>query len=225
MSAKGEYYAIGPNMYVPNMAYAADVFLEGKPAINVTPTAPVAAAAASILSAQSIAVAGSTSAFAAGFTNSEAQLGKFGRALQIAASGAATSTVTVHGFDYLGQPMSEQLTLNGAIPVLGVKAFRRISRVDFGATAATTISLGWRDAFGIPYAYLDAGVDFIDGVKAGAQGSFVVPALTAQTATTGDPRGLYVPNAANAANGVRKYMIMCEVRKGDLYGQRHFFNG
>lgn len=225
MSAKGEYYAVGPNMYVPNMAYAADVFLEGKPTINLTPIAPVAVSTNSILNGQSIAVAGSTSTFAAGFTNSEAQMGKFGRALQLVASGAAVSAVTVHGFDYLGQPMSEQFVLNGATAVLGAKTFRRISRVDFGATAGTTINLGWRDVFGMPYAYLDAGVDFVDGAKAGTQGGFSVPPLGAQTGTTADPRGLYIPSAGNAPNGARKYVLQYEVRKGDLYGQRHFFNG
>lgn len=226
MSAKGEYYAAGPNMYVPNMAYAADVDLNGKLTVALSPAfAPVAANATLILSAQSIAVAGSVSVLAAGFVASEAQMGRFGRALQVVASGAATSTVTVHGFDYLGQPTSEQLTLNGTTPVLGLKAFRRISRVDYGATAATTINLGVRDAFGLPYALLDAAVDFVDGVKAGSQGTFTTPALTAQTATSGDPRGTYAPNAANLPNGTRKFSLQYEPRRGDLYGQRQFFNG
>lgn len=222
MSAKGDYYPVGPNMWVPNMAYAADVAIEGKLQCLLTPIAPVAASATALLNAQSINVAGTATLAIA---QTEAVFGKFGRAVQVVASGAATSLVTVHGFDYLGQGMSEQLTLNGATIVNGVKMFRRISSVVYGLTAATTINLGTLDRFGLPYAYIDAGVDFVDGAKAGSQGTYVVAPLTAQTVTSVDPRGYYIPNAASASNGSRKYTLMYEPRRNDLYGLKHFFNG
>lgn len=224
MSAKGDYYPVGPNMYVPNMSYAADVAIEGKLTALLTPIAPVAASATSLLSAQSIAAVGLFAPLAS--ANTEALMGKFGRCLQIVASGAAAVAVTVHGFDYLGQGMSETLTLNATTPVLGVKAFRRVSGLQIAnVVAATTINLGVRDVFGLPYAYLDAGVDFTDGVKSGTQGTYVTPPLTAQTATSGDPRGTIAPHTSVAPNGSRKYTLMYEPRRNDLYGQKHFFNG
>jgi hypothetical protein len=223
LSAKGSYYPGNVNMYVANLTYAADVALEGgKLTVDLTPTAPVAASATALLSATSIATAGSA---VPSVSQTEALMGKFGRVLQLVASGAATSNVTVHGQDYLGQPMSESFTLNGTTIVNGVKAFRRVTRVDFGATAATTINLGVRDVFGLPYAFLDAGVDFTDGVKSGTQGAYATPALTAQTVTSADPRGTFTPHTSVAPNASRKYVLQYEPRRGDLYGQRHFFNG
>jgi hypothetical protein len=56
----------------------------------------------------------------------------------------ATSAVTVRGRDYLNQKLSEQLTLNGATPVVGKKAFKVIEKIDFGLTAGTTVNVGLR---------------------------------------------------------------------------------
>jgi len=224
MSAKGDYYPVGPNMWVSNMAYAADVGIEGKLSVLLTPYAPVAASATVLVNAQSIAVAGKTSLNLR--TQSQAMMGKFGRCLQVVASGAAAVAMTVHGYDYLGQGMSETFTLNGTTPVNGVKAFRRVTQISYpNAVAATTVNVGVIDKFGLPYAYLDAGVDFTDGARNGSQGTFATPPLTDQTATSIDPRGTWAPNAAVAANGLRKYTLMYEPRRNDLYGLKHFFNG
>lgn len=220
MSAKGEYWPVGPNMYVPNAIYAADVYLEGRLFVDLTPTAPLAASATGILNAQSIATAGNTSSLVAAFVQSEAQMGKFGRCLQYVASGAATSTVTVTGWDYLGQPMVEQITLNGATIVNGTKAFRRITNIAFGATAGTTINVGWRDVFGLPYACQGDAVDYTDGVRSATQGTFVVRVAT-QTITSGDPRGTYAPHSSVAPNGSRRYSVTYEPFRSNLYGARH----
>lgn len=216
---RGEFFPTGINLYVPNCLYAAEVSLEA------TFTArwdvpPLAAAAAGILSAQSIASAGSTSTFVAAFVNSEAQMGRYGRALQVVASGAATSTVTINGFDYLGQPMREVLTLNGTTPVLGVKAFRRVTLVEFAATASVTINLGWRDAFGLPYASIGNATTFTDTVRDGTQATQVVYTLS-QTLTSSDPRGLFVPASAALPNGSRRYTCIYEPLRTNLYGPRH----
>jgi hypothetical protein len=66
----------------------------------------------------------------------------FGRNITVVASGAATSNVTVYGKDYMGQPMTESFTLNGATPVVGRKAFKWVDRITAGITAATTINVG-----------------------------------------------------------------------------------
>lgn len=222
MSARGSYYPGNVNMYVPNMSYAADVHIEGKLTVDLTPSvAPVAASGTAILNA----VAGASSILypATTLKQDESLFGRFGRALVIVASGANANAVIVHGQDYLGQPMSEQVTLNGTTAVNMLKAFRRITKVDCSAVTGVNVSLGVRDVFGLPYALLDAAVDFVNGAKAGTQGTYVTPALTAQTATSGDPRGTFAPNTAS--NGSNKYSLMYEARRGDLYGQKHFFNG
>lgn len=216
MSAKGDYFPVGPNMFVPDAKYAADCFLEGKLFVDLTPTAPATASATALLSAQDIATASSTATFLSEFT--EAVMGKFGRCLQYVASGAATSTVTVTGFDYLGQPMVEVATLNGATPVLGLKAFRRITSIAWGATAGRTINVGTRDCFGLPYASQGDAVDYTDDVRSGTQGTHVARVAT-QTTTSGDPRGTFAPNAA--ANGSRTYQLTYEPYRSALYGAAH----
>lgn len=223
MSAKGDYYPFGPNMWVANMAYAADVGIESKLQVLLTPYAPVAAGAALLASAVSIATAGKSVLNLA--SQPQSLMGKFGRAVSVVASGAATSSFRVSGADYLGQPMSETFTLTGTTPIVGNKAFRWVTHVNFDATAATTVNVGVGDKFGLPYAYLDAGVDFADGVKNGTQGTFVTPPLTAQTAISIDPRGTWAPNAANLPNGSRKFSVMYEPRRNDLYGLKHYFLG
>lgn len=224
MSAKGSFYPANVNMYVPNMTYAADVNSEGCLAINISPTPLRAAAAAGILSTQSIATAGSTrtfvTAFANGHNNDESYMGRFGRNVTVVASGAATSTVTVYGNDYLGQPMAETLTLNGTTPVLGKKAFRRITSVVYGATAGTTINLGYGDVLGLPYAYIGQGISYTDDVLNSNQGTFVAR-VAAQTLTSGDPRGTWTPHASNVADGTKKHKIYYQALQGNLYGATH----
>lgn len=212
----------GFNYYVPAMQAGADLgqLLAGR----VTFGKPVVAAAAAILSAQSIAAAVDTTTFVAGFL---ANMGPYGRNITVVASGAATSNVTVIGRDYLGQPMRESFTLNGTTPVVGTKAFKYVDRVTAGITAATTINVGFGARFGLPYKVVAVEREYAAGVAAAA-GTFTAPVLTdPQTATTGDPRGLYTPTTT--PNGTTEIEI--DVRysnsvntsgNGGLHGIRHF---
>lgn len=221
MSAKGDYFPAGANMYVANLTYAADVNgLDGKPFADLGVLN--AASATVILNASTASAGGSVAitAFAAGWNSPVADMGKFGRALQIVAGGASAVAVTIRGFDYLGQPMAETLTLNGATPVNGLKAFRRITSIT-PAAAVAALSVGTRDVLGLPYAIVGDAVDYTDGVRSGVQGTFVVAPLTAQTATSGDPRGTFAPN--QATNGSRRYTYTFEGLRGNLYGNKHFY--
>lgn len=225
MSALGSYYPAGVNEYVPNMQYAGDVHIEGHLPFDLTPSVPmVAAAATGILSAQSIASAGETTAFVSAFANlkadDESVMGRFGRNITVVASGAATSKVTVYGFDYLGQYMAEELTLNGTTAVQGKKAFRRVSKVVYAATAATTINVGYGNVLGLPYAYIGEGVSYTDDVLDSSQATFVARVAT-QTLTSGDPRGTMTPNASFVPNGSRRIKIKYQTLEGNLYGNRH----
>lgn len=180
--------------YVPAFAYAADV-IHGAP-YECNFGAPAVSAAADIINDLDIDPAGSTT----DFLSSEADA-TYGRNIRIIASGAATSTLTIHGFDYLGQPMSEVMTLNGANSVVSVKAFKRLVQIDFGLTAATTVDVGWGARFGLPYRATHCLAEQADGVAAAA-GTLTAGVRTdPQTTTTTDPRGLYTPTTT--PNGVK----------------------
>lgn len=116
MSNAARILTEGFNYYVPAMQAAAD--LGQSLSQRVEFGAPIAASATLILSAQSIAAAVDTVTFAlsAALLNTEANMSRFGRNVQVVASGAATSTVTVYGRDYLGQKMRETLTPNCTTP-------------------------------------------------------------------------------------------------------------
>lgn len=216
----------GLNYYVPAMQAAGDLgqALNGRFNFGL---AVIAASAALILSAQSIAAAVDTTAFAGGFTNSEAQMGKYGRVLTVVASGAATSSVDVYGRDYLGQKVRETFTLTGTTPVVGKKAMRYVDRVVAGITGGTTINLGVGTGLGLPYVTTKVMSEWIDRVS-GTVGTLTAPIFTdPQTAITGDPRGTFVPNTA--PNGSRFIEVDVELSNyvntagnGGLHGIAHF---
>lgn len=213
---KASHYPRGMNLYVPDMTYSADVDVIGYAHMDLG-SLPVADADG-ILSAESIASAGATQEFAS--TYDASVMGRYGRNVTVVASGAATSKVTVHGTDYLGQPMSEELTLAGASAVAGKKAFKHINSVEYGATAATTINLGWGNVLGLPYATKVLERELVnDGAPAQA-GTVVTAVLTDQTATSGDPRGTYAPNGGVVAD--TNYKILAYTTPGNLHGNRHF---
>jgi hypothetical protein len=212
------------NSYVPAAQYANDVIHD-----NINPVlfgAPAVSSATGLLSAQSIATATNTIAAAVTITNPVADV-PFGRNLIFVASGAATSTVTVSGADYLGQPMVETITLNGATSVVGLKAFYWIDSIAWAATAATTINVGWGTRFGLPYRTTNAVAEVLDGA-ATTLGTLNAPIYTdPQTATTGDPRGTFVPNTTpNAARVIKAFFLfdntLNAAGNGGLYGIRHF---
>ena len=178
--------------------------------------APPAALATGILNAQSIAAAG-TSNPVVGFLPSV--LGRYGRNLTVVASGAATSNVTVYGYDYLGQAIKESFTLTGATPVVGKKMFADIVNVAYGLTAGTTINVGYGAVLGLPYKAMGTQIlaEQISNVTptAGA----LVAGVDVQTLTSGDPRGTYTPNLA--PDGVRSYRVTYIADRNNLHGSAH----
>jgi hypothetical protein len=207
--------------YVPGMQFAADLQNNGIKRCSFG--APIAAAAAAVLNAQSIATAASTTSPL--ITTIDAE---WGRNLTVVASGAATSTVTVNGRDYLQQRMTETLTLNGTTSVVGVKCFKYIDSIAWGATAATTINLGVGAVLGLPYKAVRVLTEELDNAIVATLGTLVGPVLTdPATATTGDPRGRYTPTST--LNGVAvltaTFLFDNSVNannRGGLYGIAHF---
>lgn len=207
------------NNYVPNMSYDANV--ESSNLNRFELGAPIALNATGLLSAQSIAVAGNAVAFAATY-NFKTSMGRYGRNLTVVASGAATSAVRITGKDYLGQPMREDFTLNGTTPVLGKKAFKSVDKVDWDATAATTINVGWGNALGLPYAAIDMAKEIKNGIVAANAGTFVAADQTTVSATTGDTRGTLTP-ATVLPNGTNTFAVVCYPLQDNLHGVKHYF--
>lgn len=210
------------NEYVPAMQYASDVNMSSPTRVSFG--SPAVAGAAAILSAQSIATAGSVDA--SDMLMSELD-GTWGRTVQLVASGASTATVTIESFDYLGQPVTETMTANGATVVHGVKAHKSLRKITWTATAGTTINVGTDTKFGLPYKLLNAAIEVVDHAK-GTLGTPTAPVLTdPATATTGDPRGLYVPNATPDGSKVIELIAdfandVNSDNNGGLHGIAHY---
>lgn len=137
------------NVHVPNMSFHADVDETGMVRMNLG--APATADADGILDAQSVASAGSAVASQFATAYSSTKMGTYGRNIVAVCSGANTDALTIHGRDYLNQPMTETLTLAGATTVAGKKAFKYVDKVVWLDAAGETIDVGWGDVLGLPY--------------------------------------------------------------------------
>ena len=149
------------NQFVPLMEFAADV-VDGKHFINLG--APSTADPNGILAQASNTDSATnfTSAdWATTFDGSSTHVGetvagslnaKYGRCLTIVSSAGADHVVTITGRDYLGQLMSEVLTIVNTVTVFGKKAFKYVDTVAVATGAASdTFDLGWGDRLGLPY--------------------------------------------------------------------------
>ncbi len=168
---------------------------------------PATASNTSIVNAQAVAAAGSVT-----MTASSVTLDRTGRCLRFASSSAGdtTQTVTVTGTDMYGQAMTETRTLNGTTAVNGTKAFYTVTGVTASAALAGNLSVGTRDAYGIPVRVTDAAYVISakwDATLADNAGTFTAADTTSPaTATTNDVRGVYA-QAGNAANGTRRLVL------------------
>ncbi len=123
---------------------------------------------------------------------------RYGRNVTVTASAdpGGNVVITVKGFDYLMQPVTENMTLlNGQTVIAGLKAFKKVTSIahDGLAVNAVTGKAGFGDVLGLPYKTVKVLSEELDGAVA-SLGTLVTPVLTdPQTATTGDPRGTYDP--------------------------------
>jgi hypothetical protein len=233
------------NGYVPAMQYASDVIHNAPYDALFGPLA--LASATAIINAQSMAVAGFANLGQTGtaigalvtdtidayatYNDTRFPYGPgWGRALQYVASGASTGTVTVRGKDYLGQPVTEAITLNGATPVNGKKAFKYIDSITWTVTAATTLNVGTTAILGLPYRMMNVLSEELAGVRVGTLGTLTTPDQTDPgTTTTGDPRGTYTPNSTlNGTSDLSAIFIpnfrLNTNNNGGLHGLAHFYS-
>ena len=123
-------------------------------------------------------------------------------------SGAGTLTnrnVTISGYDYYGQAMSEVIATGTvqSTTVKGKKAFFQITSASISGALGATIAVGTTDILGIPVRVFN--VSYVASVKSNSTlaqdaGTFVAADTATATTTTGDVRGTYVP--ATASNGI-----------------------
>jgi len=121
------------------------------------------------------------------------------RALQINTSTTAR-TITITGYDYYGQPMTEAITVATAgTAKSGKKAFYQIASATINGSA-TAVTIGTTDILGLPVRVFDAGYVVKVGwnnTLAQDAGTFTVADMTnPATSTTGDVRGTYTPSSA-----------------------------
>ena len=116
----------------------------------------------------------------------------YGRNITVASTVSSHPTkITVKGYDYLGQPMVEEISVSATADtaVAGKKAFKEIAEIIAEDThsASVTVTINEGTQFGMPYRLAATLASFADGVK--YTNAEVVGVLTAQSATSADPRG------------------------------------
>ena len=153
---------------------------------------------------------------------------QYGAVLSLKGSAAITDVAKITGYDYLGQMIYEEITLNGTTAVEGKKAFKYIQHIEIAATGTTNVTVSRSLKLGLPYRTAKVIAETRDGVVSTA-GTLVVPVNTAQTATTGDPRGLFdLKTYASAAHVVAVLLVSPEIFEingkeiGGLFGIPHF---
>ena len=130
------------------------------------------------------------------------------RALQINTSTTAR-TITISGYDYFGQPMTEAITVATAgTAKSGKKAFYQIASATINGSA-TAVTIGTTDILGLPVRAIDAGYVVKVGwnnTLAQDTGTFVAADMTTPaTSTTGDVRGTYTPSSAS--DGIKRLVM------------------
>ena len=153
---------------------------------------------------------------------------QYGAVLSLKGSAAITDVAKITGYDYLGQMIYEEITLNGTTAVEGKKAFKYIQHIEIAATGTSNVTVSRSLKLGLPYRTAKVVAETRDGVVS-TVGTLVVPVNTAQTATTGDPRGLFdLKTYASAAHVVAVLLVSPEIFEingkeiGGLFGIPHF---
>ena len=139
------------------------------------------------------------------------------RAVQLTTVSGTISTsrnLTVSGYDYYGQPMTEVIatgtTSSAVANVAGKKAFYQISSIAINGSLPVAITVGTTDVLGFPLRIFDAGYVVRVGwnnTLANDAGTLAVADMTnPATSITGDVRGTYVPSSAT--NGIKRLVTV-----------------
>jgi hypothetical protein len=174
---------------------------------------PIAGAAASISAAQAVAAAGNLTIAGALASGGVAYM-DVPRTVQFVSTNAGDTaqTATITGADEYGQNVTETVTLNGTTVVTSKKALATISKIAISAATVGNISAGASNTLGLPIAVYKAAVQLVKESQDGAvptAGTFANADGSTPSATTGDVRGTYIPNAT--PDGSKGYVIFALV--------------
>jgi hypothetical protein len=113
--------------------------------------------------------------------------------------------ITISGFDYYGQAMSEVIATGTtqSTTVSGKKAFYIVTSITTSGAVGGTVAVGTTDILGLPVRVFN--VAYLASVKSNSTlaqdaGTFVAADTATATTTTGDVRGTYTP--ATASDGI-----------------------
>ena len=127
-------------------------------------------------------------------------------------SGSPTSVnITVSGYDYYGQPMSEVIATGtvASTTTVGLKAFYVITSVAASGGSVVTVSVGTSDVFGCPVRFIDKSYviryGWNNATTDDTSGVLTVAATATATTTTGDVRGTFAPSTA--ADGIKRAVV------------------
>ena len=108
------------------------------------------------------------------------------RCIQIVSSGADTSVANVVGTDKFGNALTEAITFNGNTPVIGVKAFKKITQISVsGGSMSNNADIGTSDKIGLTYRvdnFADLVAVYEDGVLRTSKVAATASAAAARTA-------------------------------------------
>lgn len=211
MTAKGEYFPKRTRQYVPEMHFSADVAESGFGTIVI----PSPSAAGVVVMAGTVAATGFNNLNEPDFIEpTEADFSKYGRTLTVTADAA----IVIRGFDYLGQPIVENVATGTDVKTK--KAFAFVEGVS--AAVGTVVSIKTGGDLGLPYALVKEDKVLVDDVFVASAGTFTTYTKVVQTATTAEPRGLYTPITAQVPDGSKSYAIHGWWLTKNLHGTPHF---
>lgn len=137
----------------------------------------------------------------------------------VVAAWTGTAVITVKGEDEYGKAMVESSASGTSFT--GKKAFKVVTEVSFSADV-TAATVGTGDVLGLPM-FLPNGAFVLKELQDGAAataGTIVAGVTAVQTATTGDVRGTYDPNAA--ADGSRVFQLLVALADPTYRGAKQY---
>ena len=187
--------------------------------IYVWDTIPQALQAANIAGTQTPAAAGNLT-LAAGVSSKSVVLANSQTVIQLDVPRAVSVTqvtsgntvnITVSGYDYYGQAMTQTFASNPGDVAASTKAFFQVSSISVDGATGTAVTAGTTDVLGIPVRVIDAGyllsIGWANALTRDTGGSqaFVAAATATATASTGDVRGTYQPSTST--NGENRLVV------------------
>ena len=127
------------------------------------------------------------------------------------AGSPTTVNITVSGYDYYGQAMSEVIATGAVASTTtnGLKAFYIITSVTASGGSVVTVSVGTADVFGCPVRFIDKSYvvryGWNNATTDDTSGTLTVAATQTATTTTGDVRGTFAPSTA--ADGIKRAVV------------------